>query len=78
MNKITPEELVRYLYNETSPQKAERIKAALQIDNNLRDEFEKLKNTHSKLEEVNLSPRSQTINNILEYAAKKQKQLHSI
>ncbi len=78
MNKITPEDLVRYLYNETSPLKTERIKAALQIDNILRDEFEKLKNTHSKLEEVTLSPRSQTIDNILEYAAKKQKQLHSI
>ena len=78
MIKITPEDLVRYLYHETSPQKTERIKAALQIDNNLQDEFEKLKATHSKLEEVNLSPRFQTINNILEYAAKKQKQLHSI
>ena len=78
MIKITPEDLVRYLYNETSPQKTERIKAALQIDNNLQDEFEKLKTTHSKLEEVKFSPRSQTINNILEYAAKKQKQLHSI
>lgn len=78
MNKITPEDLVRYLYNETSPQKTDRIKAALQIDNVLRDEYEKLKNTHSKLEEVNLSPRTQTIDSILEYAAKKQKQLHSI
>ena len=78
MNKITPEDLVRYLYNETSPQKTDRIKAALQIDNALRDEYEQLKNTHSKLEEVRLSPRTETINNILEYAAKKQKQLHSI
>lgn len=78
MNKITPEDLVRYLYSETSIQKTERIKAALQIDNHLRDEYEKLKNTHSILDEVNLSPRPKTINNILEYAAKKQKQLHSI
>lgn len=78
MNKITPEDLVRYLYNETSPEKTDRIKAALQIDNVLHDEYEKLKNTHSKLEEVKLSPRPETINSILEYAAKKQKQLHSI
>lgn len=78
MNKITTEDLVRYLYKETSPQKTDRIKAALQIDNLLRDEYEKLKNTHSKLEEVSLSPRTETINSILEYAAKKHKQLHSI
>ena len=78
MIKITTEDLVRYLYHETSSYKTEQIKAALQIDINLQDEFEKLKNTHSKLEEVTLSPRTQTINNILEYAAKKQKHLHSI
>ena len=80
MMKITPEDLVRYLYKETSPEKTARIKAALQIDTNLQDEYENLKNTYSKLEEeqVKLSPRSQTINNIMQYAAKKQKQLHSI
>ncbi|MEO6681988.1 MAG: hypothetical protein ABIN48_04105 [Ginsengibacter sp.] len=78
MVKITPEDLVRYLYNETSTQKTAAIKQALQMDNNLRDEFEKLKNTYSKLEEVKLTPRAETINSILRYAAKKQNQLHSI
>lgn len=78
--KITPEDLVRYLYKETSIQKTADIKAALQIDSNLQDEYEKLKTTYSKLEEeeVRLSPRPETINKILEYAALKQKQLHSI
>lgn len=78
MMKITPDDLVRYLYNETSAQKTSDIKAALQIDSLLRDEYEKLKNTHFKLDEVCHSPRQETINSILEYAAKKHKQLHSI
>ncbi len=80
MMKITPEDLVRYLYQETSTQKTARIKAALQIDSNLQDEYEKLKSTYSKLEEeeVRVSPRPQTIKSIMEYADQKQKQLHSI
>ncbi|MEO7317259.1 MAG: hypothetical protein ABIW47_18860 [Ginsengibacter sp.] len=80
MMKITPEDLVRYLYKETSTEKTARINAALQIDTNLQDEYEKLKNTYSNLEEgqVRLSPRLQTIKNIMQYANKKQKQLHSI
>ena len=80
MNKITPEDLVRFLYKETSAQKTAQIKAALQIDSHLQNEFEKLKTTYSKLdeEEVKLSPRSKTIDAIMEYAALKQKQFHSI
>ena len=80
MIKITPEDLVRYLYKETSTEKTACIKAALQIDSNLQEEYEKLKNTYSKLEQevVRRSPRPQTINNIMEYASKKQKQVHSV
>ena len=37
MIKFTPEELVRYLYHETSEQKSASIKAALQTDWNLRE-----------------------------------------
>ena len=42
MIKITPEDLVRYLYNETSEQKTAAIKAALQTDWNLQETYEKL------------------------------------
>ncbi len=79
MMKITTDDLIRYIYQETSTQKTACIKAALQMDSNLQDEYEKLKVTYSKLEEeVILSPRSQTIKNIMEYAVKKQKQVHTI
>jgi len=78
MIKITQEELVRYLYNETSEQKTADIKAALQIDWNLREAFEKLLSSQRNLDEINLSPRPQAVNKILEYAANKQAQLHSL
>lgn len=71
MNNITPEELVRYIYNETSPQKSERIKSALQTDGNLRDAYEKLLGAEKDLSQLTFSPRKETVNKILQYAAKK-------
>jgi hypothetical protein len=78
MIEITQEELVRYLYHETSEEKTALIKAALQSDWNLREKFEKISNTHASLDEIKFSPRTQAVNKILEYAAKKQAQLHSL
>lgn len=71
MMKITPEELVRYIYNETSPQKTENIRAALQTDWNLRETYEKLLSSGKELSEIKFSPRKETVNKILEYASKK-------
>jgi len=71
MIKFTPEDLVRYLYNETSEQKTASIKAALQSDWNLRETYEKLASSMKKLNEINFSPRTETINKILEYAKKR-------
>jgi len=71
MINITPEELVRYIYNETSPQKAEKIRVALQTDWNLRDTYEKLVDTEKELSKLKFSPRVETVNKILAYASKK-------
>jgi len=71
MIKITPEDLVRYLYNETFEQKTADIKAALQTDMNLRETFEKLLSAQQSLNEINLSPGPQAVNKILKYALKK-------
>ena len=77
MIKITSEDLIRYLYNETSTSKTARIEEALQIDSQLRDEFEKIKSTYSSLKDVSLSPRQESVDKILEYASKMHKQIHS-
>lgn len=71
MTKITTEELVRYIYNETSEQKTAGIQAALQTDCSLRENYEKLLNSHKSLKEIKFSPRRETVNKILEYAAKR-------
>ena len=72
MIKITSEELLRYLYKETSEQKAAMIRAALQTDWNLHEAYEKLVSAAKDLNEISLSPRQETVNKILEYASKRQ------
>jgi len=71
MIKFTPEDLVRYLYNETSEQKTASIKAALQTDWNLRETYEKLLSSQKNLDKISFSPRSESVNKILEYASKR-------
>ncbi len=78
MAQITQEDLVRYLYNETSGQKSELVKDALESDMNLRDSFETLLASKKTLENVDLSPRPESVDKILQYAATKEKHLHSL
>lgn len=78
MDKFTQDDLVRYLYEETSGHKTAAITAALLTDYQLKESFEKLKSVQQNLEEINFSPRQQSINKILEYAAKKQEHVSSI
>jgi hypothetical protein len=40
MQNFTPEDLLQYLYNETSPRKTAEIKEALEKDYSLREKFE--------------------------------------
>ncbi|MEP6582618.1 MAG: hypothetical protein ABJA90_00065 [Ginsengibacter sp.] len=77
MTQITQEDLVRYLYNETSEKKSELVKEALESDMNLRDSFETLLASKKSLEDVDLSPRQESIDKILQYASKQEKHLHS-
>lgn len=77
MIKITSEDLVRYMYNETSERKAASIKAALQADWNLRESYEKLLNSYKDLNKIHFSPRPQSVDNILKYASKKHAQVTS-
>lgn len=77
MIKITPEDLVRYLYNETSERKTADIKAALQTDWNLKESYETLLNSKENLNNIHFSPRPESVNNILEYASKKHAEISS-
>lgn len=77
MTQITQEDLVRYLYNETSDKKSELIREALETDINLRHSFEGLLLSKKNLEEIDLSPRPESVDRILQYAARDEKHLHS-
>ncbi|MEO6187243.1 MAG: hypothetical protein ABIO82_01000 [Ginsengibacter sp.] len=77
MTHITQEDLVQYLYNETSELKSELIREALETDMDLRETFDTLLLSQKNLEDIELSPRKESIDKILQYAAKHEKQLHS-
>ena len=77
MTKFTPEDLVQYLYKETSVQKTAAIQAALNTDWNLRESFEQIAAGQKNLEEIKLSPRDEAVNKILQHTSKKAGQLYS-
>lgn len=70
MHNFTPEDLLQYLYKETSPTKTAEIKAALETDWSLREKFEVITSAQSRLETLKMTPSQQTIDNILNYAEK--------
>ena len=70
MHNFTPEDLLLYLYNETSPAQTAQIKAALETDWSLREKFEVITSAQKRLEALKMSPSQQTIDNILSYAEK--------
>ena len=70
MHNFTPEDLLQYLYNETSPAQTAQIKAALETDWSLREKFEVITSAQKRLEALKMSPSQRTIDNILNYAEK--------
>lgn len=72
MTEFTQDDLLRYLYGETSEKKTAAIRAALQKDAKLRGDFDQLKSLQNNLDQLKASPSKKTIDNILKYAATKQ------
>lgn len=69
--KFTPEDLVQYLYKETTPEQNAAIEQAMEQDWTLREKFEVIKKAHSRLEKFKISPRVETILNVLKYGNNK-------
>lgn len=70
MGIFTTEDLIQQLYHETSPELSLQIQAALESDWTLREKFEELKATTEQLKPLEMAPRQQTIDFILNYAEK--------
>ena len=68
----TPEDLVLYLYKETSPEETTAIEHALLNDWTLREKLAVLKTSMERLDSLKASPRTEVILNILRYASRDQ------
>ncbi len=70
MHSITSEDLLLYLYGETTKLQTESIELALQQDWSLMEKLELLTQSRNELQTISFSPSSTSINNILKYAEK--------
>src|SRR4026208_2318795 len=71
MTNFTPEDLLLYLYKETTPEQTGAIEAALKKDWTLREKLSVLKTSMQRLDKIKLSPRTEVVLNVLNYARKK-------
>jgi hypothetical protein len=62
---ITPEDMIRFLYNEMSEEETALMKQALESDWTLREKYEVLKSAKDHLNRIHFSPRSEAIEAIL-------------
>ena len=76
MHNFTPEDLVQYLYKETSPEKSTAIEAALQTDWSLKEMYEVIVSAQKRLEAFQLSPREEAVTKILNHAKNAMAELH--
>lgn len=72
MHQYSPEDLLRYLYKETSPETTAAIERSLKEDWTLREKLSVLKASQERLNSIVESPRTEIILNILRYAAKEE------
>ncbi len=68
MTNFTPEDLLLYLYKETSIKKTAAIEKALQIDWTLREKLNVLKTSMERLDKITLSPRTEVVLNVINHA----------
>ena len=73
MHKYTPEDLLLYLYKETSAEMTQAIEKALEKDWTLREKLAVLKASHERLNTLIEAPRTEAVLNILKYATQPQK-----
>ncbi len=68
MTNFTPEDILLYLYNETSAEQSRVFESALEKDWTLREKMNVLKASMQRLEKITQSPRTEVVLNVLNYA----------
>ena len=71
MHNYSPEDLICYLYGETSLERTMEIETALTNDWTLREKLSVLKTSFERLNTLIAVPRTEVVLNILRYAAEK-------
>ena len=74
MTNFTPEDLLLYLYKETSEKQTTAIENALKLDWSLREKLAVLKTSLERLDGIKKSPRTRIVLNVLNYARKNAKE----
>jgi hypothetical protein len=68
MSIFTPEDLILYLYQETSPEKTAAIQQAIANDWALQEKFNVIKTSVEEFTTEMYAPRTETVLNVLNYA----------
>ena len=68
MTLFTPEDLLRYLYKESSPELTAAIETALKEDWTLREKMMEMQSSANQLDKVTVAPRMEIILKVLNYA----------
>jgi hypothetical protein len=73
MHNYSPEDLILYLYKETTPEATASIENALKEDWTLREKLAVIKTSMERLNAITVSPRTEIVLNILRHARGKDK-----
>jgi hypothetical protein len=73
MHNYTPEDLIQYLYGETTTPHKAGIEEALKNDWTLREKLAVIKASQERLNTLKEAPRTEAVLNILKYAAQAEK-----
>jgi hypothetical protein len=68
MSIFTPEDLISYMYQETSPEKTASLQDALSNDWTLQEKFNVIQTSVDQLTTELYAPRTETVLNVLNYA----------
>ena len=73
MHNYSPEDLILYLYKETSADVTAAIEKALQEDWSLREKLAVIKTSMERLNSITVTPRTEVVLNVLAHARKGEK-----
>ena len=72
MTNFTPEDLLLYLYKESTPEQTTAIENSLKHDWTLREKLAILKTSMQRLDKIAVTPRTEVVLNVLSYAREKE------